>query len=195
MTDYSLKPFCSSYNNPKLLEPKMSGLQQSTTYIKLYYYILIVTTLNSAKIGDNIGASAQPVAGNTCMDVLTETYKPDADVILGFIGSKRLSSSSSSLCDLSNVQNEELYEAAKIIVDNPPSTVQLPNITLGKYCIILRPASELNTCKIRKTMQHKRCALLKSRSEDLIVVQAWNNLQIILTRAPFARLRCSHLCI
>ena len=131
VADISLKPFCSSYNNPTIHVPKMS-LQQTTTYIKLYYYLLIVTTLNPAKIRDNMGVFAQTDADNTCMDVLTESYKPDADVILGFIASKRLSSSNSSLCDLSPAQNEQLYEAAKIIVDNPPSSVRLPNVTLGK---------------------------------------------------------------
>ena len=139
-----------------------------------------------------MGASAQPVAGNTCTNVLTETYKPDADVILGFIGSKRLSSSSSSLCDLSNVQNEQLYEAAKIIVDNPPSTVQLPNITLGKCYIIIRSASELNNSKISKTMQHKRCALVKFRSGRLNCSSSLEQPSDHI--APPAWLRCSLLC-
>ncbi|XP_072034349.1 metabotropic glutamate receptor 3-like [Amphiura filiformis] len=101
-----------------MIDQKKSGM-----FTKLYY-LLLLTALNPVK---NIAiVEAQPDPCNT----LVETYGIDADVVLGFIGSKRLSSSN-DLCDLSDVRSDQLYEAARIMVDHLPSSVRLPNITIG----------------------------------------------------------------
>ena len=72
-------------------------------------------------------------SSNTCMEVVSERYKPNADIVLGFMETLHGSSSDTNLCDLDIVHNiDQTYKAAKILVDYPPNSVRLPNITIGK---------------------------------------------------------------
>ncbi len=99
----------------------MTGQIPTSTIMRLYY-LLVLASLNHAIV------EAQ---SSTC-NVLSETYKPDADVLLGFVGSRRLSSSN-GLCDINDASSDQIFEAAKIIVDHLPTSVVLPNVSIGEF--------------------------------------------------------------